>query len=49
MSYNYEGTRYNIKVERGIYKGLSINGNKVEDDRIPLREDAGEIEVNLVI
>ena len=49
MTYNYEGTKYNIKVERGTEKGMYLNGNKIEDKKIPLKENSGEIDVSLVI
>lgn len=49
MSYTYRETEYNIKVERGEEKGLFLNGKKLDEDKIPLKERAGNLEVYLVI
>ncbi len=49
MKYSYENTHYNIKVERGTDKGLFLNGKKLEDKKVPLKENAGDLEVYLVI
>ncbi len=49
MKYVYKNTNYNIKVERGELKGLFLNSKKIEDNKISLRENMGEVEVYLVI
>ncbi|HOD01428.1 MAG TPA: glucoamylase family protein [bacterium] len=49
MEYSFENTRYNIKVERGTNKGLYLNDKKIDDGKIPLRENMGEMKVYLVI
>jgi cellobiose phosphorylase len=49
MEYSFENTRYNIRVERGTNKGLYLNDKKIDDGKIPLRENMGEMKVYLVI
>ena len=49
MEYTFKNTKYNIKVERGADKGLYLNNKKVDDGKIPLRENLGEMKVYLVI
>ena len=49
MEYNYMGTKYNIQVEKVLNKGLYLNGSKLEDKKVPLKENAGEVEINLII
>jgi cyclic beta-1,2-glucan synthetase len=49
MNYKYKGTDYEIKVEKGDKKGLFLNGKEINDRRVPLKENAGKLEVYLVI
>ena len=49
MKYVYKETVYNIEVERGTDKGLYLNSAKLDENKIPLKENAGELEVRLVI
>ena len=49
MTYLHNNTDYNIKVERGEKKGLYLNGNKTEDQKIYFRSDMGKMDIYLVI